>query len=88
MFKKLDILPFYSQYIFSLLIYGFDNESLFTTNSYLYDINTKNKNIFHLSQPRMSIYRNYVYYMGIKAFNHLPSYIKELPDDNTQFKNI
>jgi hypothetical protein len=29
----------------------------------------------------LTIYTNGVYYMGIKAFNHLPSYIKELLDD-------
>jgi hypothetical protein len=46
-------------------------------NSGLYDINTKAKNNFHLSQPRLSIYMNGVYFMGIKAFNHLPSYIKK-----------
>jgi hypothetical protein len=53
LFKKLDILPFYSQYIFSLLIFVIDNTSLFKTNSELYDINTRNKNNFHLSQPRL-----------------------------------
>jgi hypothetical protein len=31
---------------------------------------------------------NGVYYMGIKAFNHLPSYIKELLDNKKEFKNI
>jgi hypothetical protein len=51
-------------------------------------INARNKNNFHLSQPRLSIYRNGIYYMDIKAFNHLPSYIKELLDDKIQFKNI
>jgi hypothetical protein len=49
-FKKLDMLPFYSQYIFSLLIFGFDNISHFKTSSELYYINTRNKNNFHLSQ--------------------------------------
>jgi hypothetical protein len=88
LFRKLDISPFYSQYIFSLLIFVTDNTSLFKTNSELYDINTRNKNNFHLSQPRLSIYRNGVYYMGIKAFNRLPSYIKEMSDDKIQFKNI
>jgi hypothetical protein len=85
LFKKLDILPFYSQYIFSLLIFVIDSTSLFKTNSELYDINTSN---FHLSQPRLSIYWNGVYYMGITAFNQLPSYIKKLSDDEIQFKNI
>jgi hypothetical protein len=77
-------LPFYSQYIFSILIFVIDNISLFTTNSELYEINTRNKDNFYPSQPRLSISRNGVYYMGIKAFNHLPSYIRKLKN---QFKN-
>jgi hypothetical protein len=48
---------------------------------------TRNINKFHLSQPRLTIYRNGVYYMGIKAFNHLPSHIKRLSDDKNNFKN-
>jgi hypothetical protein len=88
LFKKLDILPFYSQYIFALLIFVIDNTSLFKTNLELCDIITRNKNNVRLSRPRLSVYRNGVYYMGIKAFNHLPSYIKKLSDDKIQFKNI
>jgi hypothetical protein len=61
--------------------------SLFKTNSELCEINARNENNFHLSQPRLSIYRNGVYYMGIKALNHLPSYIKKLSEDKNQFKN-
>jgi hypothetical protein len=63
-----------------------DNISLFKTNSELYEINTRNINNFHLSQPRLTIYRNCVYYMGIEAFNHLPSHIKRLSDDKNRFK--
>jgi hypothetical protein len=79
LFMELDILPFYSQYLFSLLMFVIDNISL-------YEINTRNINNFLLSQPRLSIYRNGVCYMGIKAFNHLPSYIKILSDDKNHFK--
>jgi hypothetical protein len=78
LFKKLDILPFYSWYIFSLLIFVTDNISLFKIKLDLHDIHTRGKNYFHLSQPRLSVYINSVYYMGIKTFNHLPSYIKEI----------
>jgi hypothetical protein len=77
LFTKLDILPFYSQYVFSLLIFVIDNISLFKTNSELYEINTRNINNFHLSKPRLTIYRNGLYYMGIEAFNHLPSHMKD-----------
>jgi hypothetical protein len=63
LFKKLNILQFYSQYIFSLLIFVIDNISLFKTNSELYEINTRNKNNFHPSQPRLSIYRKYLIFV-------------------------
>jgi hypothetical protein len=81
-FKELDILPSCSQYIFSLLVFVIDNISYFKMNLELYEANN-----FYLSQPRLSIYMNGVYYMGIKAFNHLPSYIKRLLDNKNQFKN-
>jgi hypothetical protein len=87
LFMKVDILLFYSQYLFSLLIFVIDNISLFKMNSELYEINTRNINNFHLSQPRLSIYINAVYYMGIKAFNYLPSHINRLSDDMNHFKN-
>jgi hypothetical protein len=87
LFTKLDVLPFYSQYLFRLLIFVIYNISLFKTNSELYEINTRNINNFHISQPRLTIYRNGVYYMGIKAFNHLPSHIKRLSDDKNHFKS-
>jgi hypothetical protein len=83
---KLDIFPFYSQHLFSLLMFVTDNISLFKTNSELYEINTRNIKNFHLSQPRLLIYRNGVHYMRIKAFNHLPSHIKRLSDDKKHFK--
>jgi hypothetical protein len=81
------VLPFYSQYLLSLLIFIIDNILLFKTNSELYEINTRNIKNFHLSQPRLTIYRNGVHFMGIKAFNHLPSHIKRLSDDKNHFKN-
>jgi hypothetical protein len=34
------------------------------------------------------VYMSGVYYMGIKAYNHLLSYIKKLLDNKNQFKNI
>jgi hypothetical protein len=65
LFTKSDILPFYSEYLFSLLMFVIDNISLFKTNSELFEISTRNINNFHLSQPSLAIYRSGVYYMGI-----------------------
>jgi hypothetical protein len=81
------MMPFYSQYIFSLLNFVIDNTTLFKTNSEVYDVNTRGRNNFHLSQPRLSTYKDGVYYMGIKVFNQLPSYIKDLSVNKNQIKN-
>jgi phage-related holin len=73
-------------YIFSLLNFVIDNTTLFKTNSEVYDVNTRGRNNFYLSQPRLSTYKNGVY-MGLKVFNHLPSFIKDLSDNKNQLKN-
>jgi hypothetical protein len=88
LFKELNILPFYSQYIFSLLTFIIDNMSLFKLNSDLHNFNTTGKIGLHFLQPRLSIYSNDVYYMGMKTFNHLHSFIKKLSDNKNQFKSI
>jgi hypothetical protein len=54
LFKNLDILPFYSQYIFSLLNFVIDNTTLFKTNSEVYDVNTRGRNNVYLSKLRLS----------------------------------
>jgi hypothetical protein len=70
-----------------LLNFVIDNTTLFKTNSEVYNVNTRGTNNFYLSQPRLSTYKNGVYYMGIKVFNQLPSFIKDLSDNKNQFKN-
>jgi hypothetical protein len=43
MFKELKMLPFYSQYIYSLLTSVLNNSELFITNSMISNINTRQK---------------------------------------------
>jgi hypothetical protein len=79
LFMKLDILPFYSKYLFSLLIFVIDNFSLFKTNSELYEINTRNINNFHLSQSRLTILSTLLLllllFIIIWVLRHLITYI-------------
>jgi hypothetical protein len=75
--KELKILPFYSQYIYSLLIFVLNNSELCITNSMVSNINTRQKNNFHLPLLRLTFYQKGVHYMGSKVFNSLPSYIKK-----------
>jgi len=45
-FKTMEILDFYSQYIFSLLLYVMNNEHLFTKNLEVHINNIRSANIF------------------------------------------
>jgi hypothetical protein len=47
-FKTMKILPFYSQYIFSVLIYIINNRHLFTTNQEVHNLNTRSNLKFHV----------------------------------------
>ena len=47
LFKKLGILPFMSQYIFSLSLFIVNNKTLLKMNSEIHSINTRNNSDFH-----------------------------------------
>ena len=78
MFKELRILPFYSQYIYFVLIYLAGNTQLFTMNREVHNYNTRNNSDFHLSSVNLTRYQKGLHYMGIKLYNHLPTDIKNL----------
>ena len=86
LFRELNILPFKSQYILSLIMYVSKNLNDFTFNSDRHPINTRQKNFLHPPLLRLSRYQKGVYYTGIKLFNSLPSKLKDRINDNAQFK--
>jgi hypothetical protein len=59
-FKDLNILFFYSQFIFSLLIYGVNNKNLFNTNMEYHNYETRYK--LDLHQPTVKLAK---YYKGL-----------------------
>jgi hypothetical protein len=85
MLKELRIRPFYSQYIYSLLIYLAGNTQLFTMNREVHSYNTRNNTDFHLPNVNLTKYQKGVYYMGIKLYNHLPTDIKNLVHNQKLF---
>ena len=86
LFKEMEILPFYSQYIFSLSMYVVTNKHLFTKNLEIYSHNTRNANNLHVPAANLTKYQKGAHYMGIKIFNHLPNYIKCLINEKQVFK--
>jgi hypothetical protein len=77
----LQILPFYSQYIYSLLMFVVKNRNLFKLNFDIHAFNIRYDNDFHLSSTKLKLFQKGVFYSGIKTYIHLPKTIKELSHD-------
>jgi hypothetical protein len=81
LFFKLEILPLPSQYMLSLLLFMMRSKNLFSTNSEIYHVNTRQQANLHLPSVNVTKYQKGVYYLGVKVFKALPSHIK------TEFDN-
>jgi hypothetical protein len=83
------ILPFYSHYIFPLLIH-IDNIHLFTAIQEIHYINTRSNIKFHIPGSNLTKSQKWVhvYYSGIKLFSHLLSHIRSLSADAKLFRTI
>jgi hypothetical protein len=78
LFKKLNILPLYSQYILSLLLFVVMNIDEFTSNFDVHTINTRHRSDLHPPSIKLTKYQKGAYYSGIKIFNYLSQNIKNL----------
>jgi hypothetical protein len=70
LFKILQILPFYSQYIYSLLMFVVKNRSLFKLNSVINGFSTRYDD-FHLPSANLKLFQKGVFYSGIETFHRL-----------------
>jgi len=87
-FKKLGILPLYSQYLYSLFMFIAKNRDLFQANKDFRSIGTRYKNDFHLPSAKLKVFQRGAFYSGVKAYNQLPINIKELSQDVKWFKRV
>ena len=88
LFKKLEILLLYSQYIYSISIFVIKNKHLFYTNNQIHSIHTRFKSNLHPPTTNLTKFQNGVYYYSaIKIFNNLPHEIKDLANDMLAFQN-
>ena len=79
------MLPLQSLYILSLLLFAIDNGNYFLVNAEIY-ISARNKSNLHLPIFNLSVYQKGTHYSGIRVFNGLPSQIKDLSHNRSQFK--
>jgi len=87
LFKKLDILPLYSQYIFSISIFVTKNKHLFHTNDQIHSVHTRFKTNLHPPTAHLTQFQKGVYFSAIKIFNNLPHDIKDLANKPMPFQN-
>jgi hypothetical protein len=86
-FKKLEILPIPSLYIYFLMLFIVDNMYYFQTNASVYDTNTRYKNQLHIPSVRLSAIQTGITYSAIKTVNRLPPRISRLKNDKLVFKS-
>jgi hypothetical protein len=88
LFRRLNILPFYSQYTYSLLLLVAKNASKFVINNEIYMINTRQNTNLYIPSVNLSRCKKGDYYMGIIFFNHLPQDIRKLLYEVNKFKVV
>jgi hypothetical protein len=88
LFYNLEILPLPSQYILSLLLFMIRNKNKFLVNSEIHHIDTRQHANLHQPSVNITKYQKGVYYLGVKVFNMLPSYIKTEFDNPKKFKVV
>jgi hypothetical protein len=86
LFRRSEILPFVSQYILSLMLFVVKNKHLFTVNSENHTETTKQFNNFYHPITNLTVYQMAVHCMGIKIFNNLPPYIKDISNNVRKFE--
>jgi hypothetical protein len=87
LFQRLEILPLYLQYIFSLSIFVIKNKHLNNTNNQIHSVHTRCKTNLHPPIANLTKFQKGMYYSGIKIFNNFPRDIIELANEITLFWN-
>jgi hypothetical protein len=88
MFKKFDILPLHSQYIFSISIPVIKNKHLFSTNNQIHSIHTRLKINLHPPTATLPSSQRECTTQQLKFFNNLPHNTKDLANEIVLFRNV
>jgi len=88
LFISLKILPLPCQYILCLLQFVIKNKDLFTTDNEIHTLCTRQHRNFHQPSVNLTKYQTGVFYMGIKIYNSLPSYIKNESNNYKKFGSL
>jgi hypothetical protein len=84
--KQLEILPFPSHSIISLMNFFVNNQEKFQTNSSILNFNTRNKHHLHRPNNNRSYFQKRTFYAGVNIFNNLPPSLTILKNDQVKFR--
>ena len=87
-FKEMGILPLYSQYLYSPIMFVAKNRDLFYANTDVHTFGTRYRNDLHLSSARLKVFQRGTFYSRIRAYNNLPKNIKDLSHNVKHFKRV
>jgi hypothetical protein len=86
-FRKMEIMTVYSQYIHSLLLFTINNRYLLNTNDEIHKYETRVSCNLPLPAVNLTKFHKGSYISGIKVFNHLPQSLTVLANDEKSFKS-
>jgi len=86
LFRKLEILPFVSQYILLLMPFVVKNKNLFTLNSENHTTRTRQFKNFYQPITNFTVHQKGIHYLGNRIFNNLPPYIKDISINVRKFE--
>ena len=66
-FKSMEIMTLYSQYIYSLVLYTINNKHPFDTNNEIHKYKTRNNNNLHFPIANLSKFNKGAYISGVKV---------------------
>ena len=75
-----------SQYIFSITMFIIKHKHQFTVNSEIHNLYTRQHSNLHHPAPNLTGFKHGIYYSGVKIYNNLPLYIKQLADNPRTFE--
>jgi len=87
-FKKLDILTVPCLYIYTLMLFAVKNLNIYSTNSSVHGVNTRQQNKLNIPLVRLSSIQRGVYSSSVEIFNKLPQNIFKYCNNIHTFKTL
>jgi hypothetical protein len=68
------------------MLFMIKNRKEFTDNTEMYEIKTRQQKNLHQPFANLKKYQKGIHYLGIKAYNNLPSHIKDMSNEPRKFE--